>query len=579
MTYTNRNWLYSFTDTNKTKTFTYTWNNDKTLAAMQYPNQTMVTQTWYKKMLDTVTVTKGEDTYLDIDSTFNNLDKISSYEYSVYAGQGQTFSESYAMEYDNLNRISELTFGSNSKELTYAYDQGVGKLTSITDSLLNDSYDFSYDSKERLSTVTYPGVQGTSSFTYDDLNDKGRLEQVAYPGNKTMTFTWDSRDRITSIVLDDTSTEIEYALEYNDAGKIKSILHYEDDVLLRTWNASYGLYGIEKIVAKNSLNQIILTQDFTTDPNGTILSMTYTPTQGFGGSFTGEAYYYYNPCTDTMVRVDPDGNPIASYAVSRSSGHVTDTWNPGEIVDIIAITGTKGPSYTLPGFGDNEIILPWRPNPGYGVALVDAEFAIDIGSIGATASTSTSDCGTAQPCGGETICNSENKEQCYQRCRNRCFSLGGVSAMEATKDKAILNFDNEITKATPGSFNMTDEGMKDKYTAFNNVAENIEIAAEKLGIDLGVNFAQIGVIVAAKIVAKTASKFVLGFLTSVFNIMNYAQALLAGFAITNLNAAYDAWYSFKEEYPTTAEKGFCSLWNRRKECKDWCWEKVFETTY
>lgn len=459
MTYTSRNWLYSFTDTNKSKTFTYTWDNDKTLTAMQYPNQTTVTQTWYQKMLDTVTVTEGENTYLDIDSTFNNLDKITSYEYSVYAGQGQTFSESYSMGYDNLNRISELTFGSNNKELTYAYDQSVGKLTSITDSLLNDSYDFSYDSKERMDYITYPGVQGTVSFSYDDLNDKGRLEQVTYPGSKTMTFLWDSRDRITSIVLDDTIKEIEYALEYNDAGKIKRILHYEDDVLIRTWNASYGLYGLEKIVAKDSLDQTILTQDFTTDPNGTILSMTYTPTQGFGGSFTGEVYYYYDPCTDTMVRVDSNGDPKTSYAISRSSGHVDNAWNPDGIIDIVAIGGGKGPSYTVPGFGGKEITLPWQPQPGYNVALIDAEFAIDIGITGATASTSTSDCGDAQPCGEKTDYDQfcDCMDNCYDSKTGRTDwqrdirLIYELSALETAMEDKIFNTVIQVGVSTAGT--------------------------------------------------------------------------------------------------------------------------------
>ena len=46
---------------------------------------------------------------------------------------------------------------------------------------------------------------------------------------------------------------------------------------------------------KSASNQVLLTQDYTTDPSGTILSMSYTPTENFGGTYTGELFVSYDP--------------------------------------------------------------------------------------------------------------------------------------------------------------------------------------------------------------------------------------------------------------------------------------------
>jgi len=186
-TYTSRNWLHQFTDASKGKTFAYAWDNDKTLVSIANPNNTILEQTWANKLLDNVTVENGQNTYLSTTSDFSSEDQKTAYSYSVYAGQGQTFSESYAMTYDALKRISEIEYGSSSETLTFNYDAGVGKLSSIDDSEEADSFDYAYDAKERLSSITLPNSQGTISYTYDDTSSgKGRLDYITYPNDRSI---------------------------------------------------------------------------------------------------------------------------------------------------------------------------------------------------------------------------------------------------------------------------------------------------------------------------------------------------------------------------------------------------------
>ena len=360
-TYTSRNWLHQFTDSSKGKTFAYAWDNDKTLVSITNPNNTILEQTWDNKILDNVTVENGQNTYLSTTSDFSSEDQKTAYSYSVYAGQGQTFSESYAMTYDALKRISEIEYGSSSETLTFNYDAGVGKLSSIDDSEEADSFDYAYDAKERLSSITLPNSQGTISYTYDDTSSgKGRLDYITYPNDRSIDISWDVRGRVTQLAMDDDGSLTTYYLSYNDAGQVKQILKSEGGMTVHSWNYAYGLYGAEKAIVKDASNNTILTQDYTTDPSGKILSMTYTPTQNFGGSYTGELYFHYDNYGNTALLTDNTGTPKASYEYDLHSGEVINEWN---------VLGIVNP-FTYGG-GNQEITIP-EPWTGGGIVVVDA---------------------------------------------------------------------------------------------------------------------------------------------------------------------------------------------------------------
>jgi hypothetical protein len=303
----------------------------------------------------------GQDTYLSTTSDFNSEDQKTEYSYSVYAGQGQTFSESYAMTYDALKRISEIEYGSSSETLTFNYDANVGKLTSIDDSEENDSFDYAYDAKERLSSVTLPNSQGIISYTYDDTSSgKGRLDYITYPNDRSIDLSWDVRGRVTQLVMDDDGSVTTYYLSYNDAGQVKQILKSEGGITVNSWNYVYGLYGVEKATVKDASNITILTQDYTTDPFGKILSMTYTPTQNFGGSYTGELYFHYDNYGNTVLLTDGTGTPKASYEYDLHSGEKINEWN---------VLGIINP-YTYGG-GNQEITIP-EPWTGGGIVVIGA---------------------------------------------------------------------------------------------------------------------------------------------------------------------------------------------------------------
>jgi uncharacterized protein RhaS with RHS repeats len=122
--------------------------------------------------------------------------------------------------------------------------------------------------------------------------------------------------------------------------KLTQNLKSEGGLALYSWNFSYGPLGLEKGVVKDPYNQTLLTQDYTVSTDGTILSMTYTPT-GLGGAFVGELYVAYDPCGNLALMTDASGDPVASYAYDRGTRGITDVYNPSGIENLFTIAGKQ----------------------------------------------------------------------------------------------------------------------------------------------------------------------------------------------------------------------------------------------
>jgi YD repeat-containing protein len=534
-TYLANHWMRTLTDSGKNKTFTFDYNTDSTLAQLQYPNQTVLSQTWGNKMLDEVKVTKGEDTYLESDATFNEDDQLTAFETEVYAGQNTTFSESNTLEYDSSHRLSELSYGSSSKTLTYSYDSSVGLLSSILDSELDDTYDFSYDSKGRLSTVGYPDSQNSATYTYNDSTGQGRLEEITYPNDRSMTLTWDGRDRITQIDLDDDGTVTTYALSFTDLNQIKRILKSEGGLALYSWNFSYGPLGLEKGVVKDPYNQTLLTQDYTVSANGTILSMSYTPT-GLGGTFVGELYVAYDPCGNLALMTDASGDPQVSYAYDRGTTGITDVYNPGGIENLFTIAGKQG-QITLPGFGDDWITLPIQ-RPGQ-IAVIGNNGMTGSGWINDTTSTGSTTSVTG-PCDEVGTCDvKERSKENYHNCVANCFATNGAST------SPIKNDDNEKM------WNC----WKSARDSWNRAAGILK----GLGISISLGVAAVIVYVGLEI---TVTK---GALTLLLGLAEWIYGALTAAAIGTLISESINWYNKMEEG---------NLWTHSRNI--WDWQKTMD---
>jgi len=161
-------------------------------------------------------------------------------------------------------------------------------------------------------------------------------------------------------------------------------------------------------MVKDPYNQTLLTQDYTVSTDGTILSMTYTPTPNFGGSVTaGEFTFHYDACGNMVLMTNSSGDPQLSYDIDRATNGIVNTYNPGNMENIIGIGGRRG-QLTIPGFGDDDMTLPIQ-RPGQFAVIGDngqagSGWIQDVDSSGSSPGI-TGPCGEVGTCGGEDCDN------------------------------------------------------------------------------------------------------------------------------------------------------------------------------
>ncbi len=151
-------------------------------------------------------------------------------------------------------------------------------------------------------TIT-PLGSGTITFT-----SAGKLSEMAdICGTGKLSVSYDGSGRPESLTDDLSDREI--TLTWGENGKVTAVT----DSMSHAWS----LVNDEEA----------LTQDFTTDPNGIILSMTYTKDDAEEG-VNGEYYFHYDNFGNTVLLTDEDGVPQYTALYDISNGKRTQEWNP-----------------------------------------------------------------------------------------------------------------------------------------------------------------------------------------------------------------------------------------------------------
>jgi YD repeat-containing protein len=326
-------WLSTYQTTGKTGSYAYAWSSSQELTSIVNPNNVSLSQSWSNKMLDAVTVRNGQTDYLVTDSTFTD-DLLTQYVATVHEDGQNTFTETNDMTYDANGRISQLAYDSNNRTIDYGYDATSGLLESIDYSDLGE-YAISYSGTTgNIDTVTYPNSAGTETYTYS--GGLGRLSQIAFPGSKALNLTWNGKNQISSFNYNNNGTFTNYVVTYNVTGKISAYTKSEGGIQTESWLFYYGPYGLEK--ADRTTNPTI-TQDFTTDPTGRILSMTYTQA---GGTANGEYYFHYDNFGNTTLLTDAAGNRQYAALYDLNNQKIISEWNPNSLVLVNQGEGKNG---------------------------------------------------------------------------------------------------------------------------------------------------------------------------------------------------------------------------------------------
>lgn len=349
--YTPRHLLSNLTVSAKNQSFNYAWSSAGELQSMVNPNNTTLTQTWSSKLLTALSVKHSQTqvSYLSASLSFSGEQQLTDYDYMVVNGVNPlTYaSESNDLTYDASSRLSTLTRSSDNRVVTYGYDQNIGRLNSIN--LSNKgTYSLGYNSNGLLDSVTYPNQQGTEDYSYDST---GKLQGIAYPDSSLMAFGWTNRDKIATIQYSTSQNVVHaYVLTYDNENNLKTSTYSIDGLQQNSWFYVWGPQGLEYA----NKNSGALTQNFTTDPRGRILSMTYT-----SAAYSGELYFHYDALGNTTLLTDANANPIASFQYDLHTGRLISSWNPSNLEIINLEDGIVGGiNITASTAIGKDIILP-----------------------------------------------------------------------------------------------------------------------------------------------------------------------------------------------------------------------------
>ena len=125
----------------------------------------------------------------------------------------------------------------------FTYDPNSNLLTATNkDAALS----FVYDSMNRVTQVTQNiSVYQCSSVVQYSYNNNGQRSSITYPGNKTVSYTYDAANRLTGIDLTDFSVSSVFSVVYNNANRLTG-LTYPNGVTATYTRAEAGrLTGIK----------------------------------------------------------------------------------------------------------------------------------------------------------------------------------------------------------------------------------------------------------------------------------------------------------------------------------------------
>jgi len=322
-------------------------------------------------------------------------------------------------------------------------------------------------------------------------------------------------------------------------------------------------------MVKDPYNQTLLTQDYTVSTDGTILSMTYTPTPNFGGSVTaGEFTFHYDACGNMVLMTNSSGDPQLSYDIDRATNGIVNTYNPGNMENIIGIGGRRG-QLTIPGFGDDDMTLPIQ-RPGQFAVIGDngqagSGWIQDVDSSGSSP-------GITGPCGEVGMCGKSYSEL-LQTCINRCFALGGWDGIK-DNDK-LMDFSTTITTPLPygASCDYTDDEMAHKTADFQTILDELATAKGFLNSISGIPGLFSAMI--DSIMDRTIDDIKVGAGNFVLDLVKWGTGWKIAEAILAAGRALAAWAHFDyywNDGSVGSVKSYGVYARRMNDCKEKCKE-------
>jgi hypothetical protein len=231
-----------------------------------------------------------------------------------------------------------------------------------------------------------------------------------------------AKKQITNYVYTDNSTQPAttkaWEMTYYDDGRMATHTYSLNNVYQYDWEYYYSPYGIEKAL-KKYYEQLLITIDATTAPNGRMLSMHYQDNTCQTNCFQGEASAAYDPCGNMISLVShTTGVEVWARAVDKNSDATIGIYDPFNMEIPFSAQATIHPSYDQPINGPIEFRIPEQGQWELKEQLANlTKVNTTLGEMGVSASSSADDdCGD-EMCGGE-FASTCTKTECDKLFKN-----------------------------------------------------------------------------------------------------------------------------------------------------------------
>ena len=198
--------------------------------------------------------------------------------------KGQTITYTYT----GSGKPATITYP-NSSQTVYTYDQEDNL------SQRQDSYGattFTYDANNRVSGMTDANSFGTG-YQYDAA---GNLTKITYPGNKTVSYTYDALNRLATVTIDWLGKTASYS--YDDAGRMIGVSQFNGTASQYTYDDANRLTDLVDLTGP--AGQVIAGYHFSLDADGNRIHSTQTTPLSLA-SDTGSVAMTYNAVKNRLL--------------------------------------------------------------------------------------------------------------------------------------------------------------------------------------------------------------------------------------------------------------------------------------
>ena len=265
--------------------------------------------------------------------------------------------ETFSWEYDDINRVTKETYP-NTDYITYTYNT-FGARSQMR--LPNGSTQtYSYDSRQRLSTIAHS--LGNKTFTYS-YNSDNTLKSIGYPNTMANRFTYDTLYRLINVsaVMYEEPEEMYYSIAYQyDANGNRTRAAWDSDEGINTflYTKNYNYDALNQLTSEKKMNQAetsrLYEYQYEFDNAGNRTKMKY-----YDGSITTTTNYHYNDANQMWLRC----KTYDYYYTYDENGNLTQediegdplrqfTWNDDNRMTYVDnLEDSEGAGYTYDAMG------------------------------------------------------------------------------------------------------------------------------------------------------------------------------------------------------------------------------------